>query len=67
MAHHVCVRCGGRRIPIPGWPRIHPECLPASAVVWTRKQMADWLAAHEPQNPTRPPTSAVDATKASNR
>jgi hypothetical protein len=50
MTRPTCQVCGGPRIPIPGWPpnlKIHPLCLPEGHVVWTRQQMAEWLAVRE--------------------
>jgi hypothetical protein len=64
VARPICVVCGGPRIPIKGWPpnlKIHPMCLPDGHVVWTRAEMAAWLAEREQNTPDPPPTSAVGA------
>lgn len=70
MATRICTRCGDPRTPIPGWPptiRQHPECLPPSTVVWTRAEMAQWLAERKQNNPGTTPTTAVGATKGTTR
>lgn len=56
-----CLACGRPRIPIPGWPKLHPECR-SERWVWPEADMRAWLAAHEQQTPAHPSTTAVDAT-----
>lgn len=61
MARPICVVCGDPRTPIPGWPpnlKIHPMCLPEGHVVWTRRQMTQWLADREPRPETTPDPAA---------
>jgi hypothetical protein len=58
MAKRICTRCGDPRTPIPGWPpsiRQHPECLPPGTVVWTRSEMAEWLAGRKQGIPVATP------------
>lgn len=61
MARPICVVCGRPRIPIDGWPRVHPECRSGQGWVWTPDQMRAWLAAREQNTPVPPPTAAVGA------
>lgn len=60
MAKDICVKCGGRRIPIPNWPfgKVHPGCLPDHIQVWPRSEQLAWLAQREaPRPPLRAPSA----------
>lgn len=66
MANRICTRCGGRRIPIPGWKHgsVHPTCLPDHVVVWTDTEQREWLARRAAQNQPVPAAQrAQNATR----
>lgn len=70
MSRAICTRCGGRRIPIVGWPfgNVHPFCLPDHIQVWPRAEQLAWLAQREATKTTVSGAQrAQDATKGSNR
>lgn len=70
MAKDICVKCGGRRIPIPNWPfgKVHPGCLPDHIQVWPRAEQLAWLAQREATKTADPDAQrAQDATKGPNR
>lgn len=56
MDKDICVKCGGRRIPIPNWPfgKVHPGCLPDHIQVWPRAEQLAWLAQREATKTTLP-------------
>jgi hypothetical protein len=43
----ICIGCGGRRIPVPGLGKLHPNCYPESAVLWPVAEMQAWVAARD--------------------
>ncbi len=59
----ICIGCGGRRIPVEGLGKLHPNCHPENAKLWPDAERRAWVAARNARiNAERPAVRAVAAT-----